>query len=417
MNRHVRRGMIRAFADATDVSAQVAKALADYKAEFSAFKEAVEKADKASKDALTASAADAAKAQAAADKAIATAEKIAANLVEIEQRIADSAVHKGDVPFASIGQIVVASAEYKALALTPGTTPGAGFKLRVEANTITGQGGSPVENVDTLVQVDRRAGIVPGAFRRLRVRDFLPTVNTTSNAWQFVRELLFTNNAAEVAEGASKAESVLTFEDATVNIRTIAHFIKASNQILADAPALRSYIDNRLRYGVELREETQIIAGNGAGQNISGMTLAGNFTAFTPTSGDNAIDSVNRAKYAIIAAEYEPTGVIMNPADWGAIERLKDGVNGGYLVGNPFGEIVPMLWGLPVLPSNSMTATNFHVADYRTSYEYVERQSTVVDIGYDGNDFTRNLVTIRAEKRGALATIRPASTRYGALTA
>lgn len=399
-----------------DVNAVIAKALGDWSTEFKAFRAASDEALTAVKATLTTQGADLAAAIASANAAVEKVNGLAANLTEIEQKVVDKLAGGDYVPAASVGAIVVASAEYKALGLTAGQTPGAGFKLRVEANTITGQGGSPVENVDTLVQTDRRGGIIPGAFRMLRVRDLIPTVPTNSNAWQFVRELLFTNSAAEVAEGAAKAESTLTFEDATVNIRTIAHFIKASNQILADAPALRSYIDTRLRYGVELREETQIIAGNGSGQNISGMTASGNYTAFTPTTGDNAIDSVNRAKYAILGADYVPTGFIMNPSNWGAIERLKDGVNGGYLVGNPFGSIIPTLWGLPGAITNSMTANKLFVADFATSYEYVERQSTVVDVGYVNEDFTKNLVTIRAEKRGALATIRPASTRYGNLT-
>jgi HK97 family phage major capsid protein len=166
---------------------------------------------------------------------------------------------------------------------------------------------------------------------------------------------------------------------------------------------------------VELREETQIISGNGTGQNISGMTKSGNYTAFTPSSGEQALDGVNRAKYKVIEADYMPTGILLNPTNWGAIERLK-GSDNAYLVGNPFGTITPVLWGLPVVASNSMTAGKQLVADFATSYEYAERQSTVIDVGYVNEDFTKNLVTIRAEKRGALATIRPASAYYGDLT-
>jgi HK97 family phage major capsid protein len=412
------RGIQRVSADNTAVSAQVAEAVANFTTEFKTFKDAQAASDKAIKDLIGATDKEAKAAAEAATKATEKVEATAANLLEIEQKLADKLTSGDHVPAATVGQILVSSEEYKALALKPGSTPGAGFKLRVEANTIIGQEGSPPENADTLVPTARRAGIVPGAFRTLRVRDVIPTIPTTSNAWQFTRELLFTNNAAEVAEGAAKAESVLTFEDSTVNIRTIAHFIKASNQILADAPALRAYIDGRLRYGVELREEKQIVAGDGLGQNISGMTTGSNYTAFTPTSGDNAIDSVNRAKYAILGDDYMATALIMNPADWGALERLRAGSNfeNGYLVGNPFGTITPVLWGLPVIVTNSMTSGKFLVADFATSYEYAERQSTVIDLGFVNDDFTKNLVTIRAEKRGALATIRPASTRFGNLT-
>lgn len=407
--------ILSVYAEGNSVSAQVAQALGEWQAEFKAFRSATAEAAAAIKESMAAQGKDVAGALAAANKAIEQANSVAANLLEIEQKVADYALRDNhSVPLASIGAIVVASAEYKALGLHAGQTPQNGFKLRVEANTLTGQTGSPPENTDTLVPRDRRAGIVPGAFRTLRVRDLIPTVPTTSNAWQFVRELLFTNAAAETAEGALKPEATLTFEDVTVNIRTIAHWIKASNQILADAPALRAYIDNRLRYGVDLREEQQIVAGNGTGQNISGMTAVGNFTAFTPTSGDTAIDSVNRAKYAILGADYVPTGVLMNPANWGALERLKTS-DDAYLIGDPFGQIFPVLWGLPVVATNSMPVNKLLVADFATSYEYVERSTTVIDIGFVDKDFVNNLLTIRAEKRGALATIRPASTRYGNL--
>lgn len=413
--KHQHRGIRAVYANA-DVSAQVQAALTEWGTEMGKFRHATEEANAALKGLVEAQGKDVAGALAAANKAIDQANSVAANLIEIEQKVADFALRDHhSVPMASIGAIVVASAEYKALGLHAGQTPQNGFKLRVEANTLTGQTGSPLENTDTLVPKDRRAGIVPGAFRTLRVRDLIPTVPTNSNAWQFVRELVFTNAAAETAEGAAKPEATLTFEDVTVNIRTIAHWIKASNQILADAPALRAYIDNRLRYGVELREEQQIVAGNGTGQNISGMTASGNFTAFTPTSGDTAIDSVNRAKYAILGADYVPTGVLMNPANWGALERLKTS-DDAYLIGDPFGQIFPVLWGLPVVATNSMTSGKLLVADFATSYEYVERSSTVIDVGYVNDDFTKNLVTLRSEKRGALAVIRPASTRYGNLT-
>ena len=170
-----------------------------------------------------------------------------------------------------------------------------------------------------------------------------------------------------------------------------------------------------MRYGVDAREDLQLLVGDGTGQNISGMTIAANRTAFTPTSGDTALDSLNRAKYAIIGADYAADAVIMNPADWGAIERLKTST-AEYVVGDPFGSIIPRVWGLPVVLSNNMTSGSFHMADFATTYDHLNREGTAVEMAFSGNDFTNNLVTIRAEKRTALATLRPASTRFGALT-
>ncbi len=107
--------------------------------------------------------------------------------------------------------------------------------------------------------------------------------------------------------------------------------------------------------------------------------------------------------------------MVMGPADWGAIERLKTS-DDAYLIGNPFGGIVPVMWGLPVVITNQMTSGKFLMADFDGSYRHLSRQGTVIDVGYENDDFTKNLVTIRAERRDGLAVLRPASTRYGDLT-
>jgi len=356
--------------------------------------------------------------------AVAMAERAAANvqicadkIVAIEQKLVTSIMAGKESP-KSFAQILVEDPSYKEF--VSGKTNKCRITLKdgfiVRNNTITGQSGSPAANSDVLVEPERRPGIIPGAFRALRVRDLISQGNTISNAVEFTRELLFTNNAAEVAEGASKPESILTFESYSAPVVTIAHWIKISKQILADAPALVAYIENRLRYGVDLREELQIVAGNGVGQNLIGITVAPNFTAYTPTSGDTAIDSANRAIRTLDAADYPANGIIMNPATWGAIERLKD-ENLGYLVGSPFGAIVPTLWGKPVALTSSMVANKLLVGAFDIAFLYLTRQDTVVEMSEsDDTNFQQNLVTIRAEKRGALGGLRPASVLYGNLT-
>lgn len=352
------------------------------------------------------------KAVAAAAKAEQLAEKlavVAASIVEMEQKLGEQ-VLAGKAPVESLGQIVIKSDAYKAFA------NGQTQKLRVQANTITGQEGSPPSNSRTLVAPDRLNGIISGAYRALRVSDILPQGQTTSNAVEYTRELLFTNNAAETAEGAQKPESVLTFELVSCPIATIAHFLKVSKQVLSDAPALASYIDTRLRYGADYRMDAQLLNGNGSGQNISGMAKSGNYTAFTPVTGDTQLDSINKAIYAVAAADYAATGIILNPADWGKIERLKDS-QGRYIIGNPASAIGPFLWGLPVVVTNAMTAGKFMTAAFDIAYQQWNRQDTVVEVfEQDSDNVQKNLLTVRSERRGALATYRPASSQYGDLT-
>lgn len=337
---------------------------------------------------------------------------ISAQILEIEQKTAEN-VRAGKAPVETLGQMTIKSDAYKQYAQGGGLG-----HMRFQANTITGQSGSPAENSDILVAPQRLAGIIPGSSRLLRVKDIMPQGVTSSNMVEYTRELAWTNNAAETSEGVTKPESSLTFELVNAPVRTIAHWIKVSKQVLDDAPQLQSYIDTRMRYGVDYREDAQLLNGNGTNPNISGLTDSGNFTAFTPTTGENALDSINRAIYAVYAADYAPTAILMNPQDWGAIERIKRGSSdASYVVGSPTGILGPMLWGLPVVVTNAMTQGYFMVGSFDIAAQVWNRTGTVVELfAQDDTNVQKNLLTLRAEKRTALAIYRPTSLRYGALT-
>lgn len=340
-------------------------------------------------------------------------------ILELEQKLVKG-IHAGKEPVKSLGQLVLESDSYKRFASGQDTKCKVTLKqaFSVFANTITGQGGSPADNVDTLVPAQRVPGIVPGAFRRLRVRDIIPGGRTNSNAIEATRELTFTNAAAETAEGATKPEATLTFELYTAPVRTIAHWLKLSRQVRDDAPALMTYIDTRLRYGVDLREDQQLIAGDGTGQNLTGMTIAPNFTAFTPLSAHNALDSINYAKETVDVADYMATAIVLNPADWGNIERTKVGASDDrYVVGDPRSAMGPFLWGLPVVVTNSMTSGKILIAAFDIAFQLFDREETTVEMSEsDDTNFQKNLITVRAEKRCVLAGYRPASVLYGNLT-
>lgn len=323
-------------------------------------------------------------------------------LREVEQKAADKAA-SGDKGALSIGASFVKSAEFQRF------KSGEAQKARHEVKSTT-------LGSDATVAPERLAGVVGGAFRSLRLRDVLLSGTTASNSIEITRELEYTNAAAETAEGEAKPESDVDFELVTVPVRTVAHWLKVSRQFLDDAPAVASFIDQRLRYGVEKRIDSQLLAGNGTAPNIGGLTRAGNHSAFTPEAGESAIDSVNRAIYAVWAADYAPTAVILNPADWGKIER-EIGTDGQYLLGDPKAGALAQIWGLPVVLTNAMTAGKLMVGAFDIAAQVFNRQGVAVEASEsDGDNFTKNLVTLRAEARLALAVYRPASIVFGDLT-
>lgn len=258
-------------------------------------------------------------------------------------------------------------------------------------------------------------GIVPGAFRPLTIRDVLPQGRTTSNLIISTREDVFTNNVREVTEGQPKPESAITFKRVNVPIETVAHWIKVSKQVLADAPAVVAYIENRLRWGVEAKIDTQLLTGDGVSPHISGLMDTGNYTVYDPHSDDNLVDAINRAKYTLWASGYMPDAVIVNPADWGAMEISK-GADGHYLYGLPGMNSGMNPFGIRVVLSPAMPAGQFLIGAFGMATMLWEREGVVIEAGYVNADFTNNLVTLLAEARLGLEVSMPAAMLGGAWT-
>ena len=279
-------------------------------------------------------------------------------------------------------------------------------------NTITGDTGSPPSPSDTLGPAQRVSGAVMGAQRQLRIRDLLTVLPCSSNLIEYTRESAFTNNAApQAGEGVAKAESVITFELAESRIVTIAHFLKASKQSLSDSGWLATFLDRRMRYGVLLAEEVQVVTGDGTGANIDG--LLNNATSFTPTTGDTKIDTLRRAIGALEDNDYQATGILMSPADWLEIEITKD-TRGRYIFADPQNSAQPQMWGLPVIPTNSMTSGKFLVGAFDMAAVLWDRQQAMVEMfEQDEDNVQKNLVTVRAEERVGLSVFLPAALRTG----
>lgn len=277
-----------------------------------------------------------------------------------------------------------------------------------------------VTSGSTTVFPQQNQAIISGDFKPLTIRQLLRSVPVSSNAVYSLREASWTNNAAEVSQGAAKAESALTMEQYNVTIQTVAHFIKVSNQLMQDAPAVMAYIDSRLRDGLAQRVDAQLLNGNGTSPNLSGITDSGNYTAYTASSGDLLVDAINRAKYQLWAKGYAPDAVIVNPADWGKMERTRE-YNatvgfGNYLYGMP-GSTAANPFGVRVVLSNNMTEGKFAIGAFDMAAVVYNRQGATIEMGFVGSDFTNNLVTIRAEERLALAIEKPSALYYGDITA
>jgi HK97 family phage major capsid protein len=277
---------------------------------------------------------------------------------------------------------------------------------------------STVLSNNTTVFPTQRPGVIRGDFAPLTIRELFPAIPVTSNMVNSLREASFVNSAAEVSQGAAKNDSAISFEQYNVPITTVAHWIKVSNQLMADAPAIVAYIDTRARDGLAQRVDAQLLNGNGVSPNLSGLTDSGNFTAYTASSDDLLVDGINRAKWQLWATGNTPDTVIVNPADWGAMERTREGTSTGmYLYGMPGSDAGLNPFGLRVVISNNMASGKFLVGAIANSTALYVRQGATVEMGYVNDDFTKNLVTIRVEERLGLGVERPSAILYGDFSA
>lgn len=336
---------------------------------------------------------------------------LADRLLAVEQKA--SAQADGAPADESYGAQFVKNAEYATFQRK--TSRGSmGLELK---NTVTNAIGNTYS--------ERRPGTVENAFREFTIEDLLTSIPTSSNAIDWVRENVFTNSAAEAAEGVQIAQSSITFTTGTMPVTNVAHFIKITRQLAQDNAALAAFINRRMVYGVNLRVEGQLVAGDGVAPNLGGLTLAANRTAHGYTaaslsalglSATNKLDLIGKMIGDCALADYPADVIIMNTGDWWNLRLSKDS-QGRYLLGDPASAVTPTLFGRPVVASNAMTALNVWVGSLSQAATLHNREGIVVDLSdSDENNFQLGLVSIRAMRRLALTVEKPAAARYGLLT-
>ncbi|MDX1219053.1 phage major capsid protein [Sinorhizobium medicae] len=346
-----------------------------------------------------------------ADEALIKMNGLREQLDQVEQKLARGGPGDDDAQ-KSIGEQFVDSEGYKAFAATGFSKTARAGDLQIKA-TLTSATTDAAGSVGDAVQNTRLPGVMPLPQRRLTVRDLLSQGRMDGSTLEYVKETGFTNNAAPVAETAAKPESDLKFDLVTTSAKVIAHWMKASRQILSDVSQLRSTIDQRLLYGLAYKEEGQLLNGDGTGQNLLGIIpQATAYAAPIALTDPTSIDMVRLMMLQAALAEYPATGIVMHPSDWAWAETLKD-TTGRYIIGNPQGSISPTLWGLPVVATQSMTVDKVLVGAFKLAAQVFDRWEARVEAGYVNDDFTKNLVTILAEERLALAVYRPEAFIYG----
>ena len=331
-----------------------------------------------------------------------------AKIQDMAQEVAASG-KKGASSPVSLGSAVVDQGEEKIKAFIANGFAGNAL-IKVENAITTGAG-----SAGGLIYHDEDRAPVNMARRKLRILDLLPRGTASSDLITYRKQVLRTDNAAPVAEGAAAPASEYGWDKVQVPVRKLAHVTHISEEALADADQLQTELNTEMRYGLDREVEEQIVAGDGTGENLDG--LIPNATAFAAAVGLPNTTRIDRLRLAILQItlnDYMADVLLLNPTDWAAIDLLKvAGADNRYVHGNPGAATTPMLWGKDVVESNSMTINEWLVGDLEMAATFHQRAEAEVLISSEHDqNFVEGMLTMKASLRAALAV-----RRQGALVA
>lgn len=264
----------------------------------------------------------------------------------------------------------------------------------------------------TASSIDLPALVLPQVVameRPRRIIDLLvDRAESPSNVFEFWRQTTRTNNAAMVADLATKPTSVFTVTPIEDRLRVLAHLSEPiPNRLWMDYEELQSFLISELYQGLLDALEAQVLSGDGTGENFTGILHASSTTAIAFDT--DVITTLRKGLTTFENSGVQPTGWVLNPADAAALDLLREDttpslfVTGGYLNGpagsaNIFGDI-------PRLVSPRVPAGTAFLADW-TKARLFTRGGVMTQVNPFAG-FATNTTLLRSEMRIGLGLLRP----------
>lgn len=257
-----------------------------------------------------------------------------------------------------------------------------------------------------VAEIDRIAGIKADALRADHIRGLLPIGSTDAQTISFVKEANAENGAAAVAEGSTLAQSDIDLVETTVKLEKIGTYMRITEEMLSDIPALTSFLSARVPQRILAAEDNEILNGDGTTPNLDGLFTDG--TAFAEGGFADAVESANEYDVLIAAlnqlqlANYKANVILMNPTDLHKIVLLKSTAN-EYLKNQIYQGLQPSIAGVPIVTNTAVTAGKFLTMDSNRATQFWIRQNLAVEFSKeDSTNFRDGFVTVRATERVAL---------------
>ena len=235
------------------------------------------------------------------------------------------------------------------------------------------------------------------------IREIITSRPVTSQYVAWAEQANADGGAAGTAEGAAKSQADFDIVEATKKVEKITAYIKVSKEALDDINYLNSEIRTELLELLSLKLDADILGANGTTPNVKGIlayatafSVAGTPLALGVDEANN-FDVIRAAVWQVISNNFQPNYVLVNPVDAASMDMAK--ASDGHYIMPPFATVNGQtVAGLRVIENNGVTAGDFLVADFSKSNLGI-REDINISVGYENDDFTKNLVTILGEVR------------------
>jgi len=197
----------------------------------------------------------------------------------------------------------------------------------------------------------------------------------------------------QAAEGDAKANVRPNWTLITESATTIAGITVLSRQSLSDSSELANGVNVTLARSIAAKMDD--VLWNGVAGGFDGF---GTLATLHESTFDMLPDAISEAVAVMQVAGFSPDCVALHPTTWTAIVTARGTSNDAYLSGNYLGEQAMTLRGLRVVISASVPASRALLLD-STQSEILIVQNPMLEIGYSGDQFSRNLCSALLEIR------------------
>lgn len=259
---------------------------------------------------------------------------------------------------------------------------------------------------DMIDEDQRRFPPIPIPVRQVRIPDLITMSTTDSDLVKFVRETTRTDAAAETALGTAYSEATYAYTEDEAAVKDIGHFTPAHRSNLADRGQVQALLEGRLQNGVQRRFESQVVSGDGTGQNLLGILENTDVPSITrDTTNESRLDFLHRAITAVRLTLFdEPDAIGLHPSDYHDCVTEKASTAGTYQLGGAGLQDVRSIWGFPVAVTSVFPEGTGLVGNYREGAVAWVRAGVSVRASDSHSDFfTKRMVALLAEMRVAFA--------------